>query len=97
MAGWTPQQVDVNVAGGQTTLSSTQLDRAAGRPAARAGSIAVRGVPSRGVTLDGVPVRAAKDGAFAAPAGTHELAVRTRQGRITRTSPCGRRRAPTSC
>ena len=83
MAGWTPQQVDINVAPGQTTLSSTKLDRAAGKLQG-AGSIAIHGVPAGTVYLDGMPVRAGKDGAFAASAGTHELAVHTPKGRLTR-------------
>jgi len=83
MAGWTPQQVDVTIAAGQTTLSSTKLDRADGRPRG-SGEICVRGVPATSVYLDGVPMRPGKDGSFAAPAGTHELAVHTRQGRMTR-------------
>src|SRR5579875_2974125 len=84
MAGWTPQQVDVAIVAGQTTLSSTKLDRTGGK-AAGSGTLAIRGVPVRAVYLDGVPVKPGKDGTFAASAGSHELAVRTPKGRMTRT------------
>ncbi len=84
MAGWTPQQVDVNIAAGQTTLSSTKLDVADGKLRG-AGSIGVHGVPARRVTLDGAAAHPAKDGTFPAAAGSHELAIHTSRGRITRT------------
>ncbi len=82
--GWNPRQLDVTVEGGQTTLSSTRLDRG-NQPAPRpTGSIAVRGVDLRGLRVDGVPVAASKDGTFPAPAGIHDVTVESPKGRFAR-------------
>jgi hypothetical protein len=84
MAGWTPMELDVSVAGGQTTMSSTRLDRAGPSVRPLPGSIGFHGTAPSAVVLDGLDVRPAKDGTIPAATGTHELVVRTPRGRITR-------------
>jgi len=82
--GWDPLQLDVSVVASQTTISSTKLDAARGAFRAGAGAIAVHGGTAGTVFIDGAkPVRA-KDGTFPVAAGTHELAMHTARGRITR-------------
>ncbi len=86
MAGWQGQQLDVSVVGGQTALSSARLDRLDGaKVRALPGSIALHGLVPGATRLDGAAVEPAKDGTIPAPAGTHQLVVRTPRGRITRT------------
>jgi hypothetical protein len=82
--GWRPLQLDVSIVSGQTTLSSTRLEfeRPGLRPAF--GSIAVHGVVATEAFVDGVSTARSKDGTYPASAGTHELAVRTPRGRISR-------------
>ena len=84
-AGWAAQQLDVSVVQGQMTLSSTRFQpaKSGGRPLP--GSIAFHGTAVDAAFIDGTPVTPGKDGTIVAPAGTHELAVRTSRGRITRT------------
>ncbi len=83
-AGWTPQQLDVSIVSAQTTLSSVRLPRAKAQLAAPPGSIALHGAQVEATYIDGVPVRPGKDGTFPAAAGTHEVAVRTAAGKVTR-------------
>jgi hypothetical protein len=82
--GWNPVQLEVSVVAAQTTLSSNKLE-----PVARGfrlpGTVAVHGLAPEAVFVDGVPAAPSKDGTYAVPAGTHELAFRTARGRITRT------------
>lgn len=82
--GWRPLQLDVTVVSGQTTISSTrlELERTGLRPAP--GSIAIHGIVPQETFVDGVATARAKDGSYPASAGTHELAVRTAGGRISR-------------
>lgn len=84
--GWRPLQLDVSVVAGQTTLSSMRLEQqqhSALRPPD--GSIAVHGVDAEAPAfLDGIAVTRSKDGTYPASAGTHDLAVRTPRGRISR-------------
>jgi hypothetical protein len=82
--GWRPLQLDVSVVAAQTTLSSMRLEqqRTALRPPL--GSIAVHGVAPMETFLDGVAIAPSKDGTYPASAGTHQLAVRTSRGRISR-------------
>lgn len=82
--GWDPQQLDVSVETAQTTLSSTKLEPAKGRFRPGMGSIALHGTPPGPVYVDGVKPAPSKDGTIPVTAGTHELAVRTSRGRITR-------------
>jgi hypothetical protein len=82
--GWDPLQLDVSVLGGQTTLSSTRLERVqSGSSHPLSGWIALHGVV-RAAYVDGQPAVPAKDGTIAVAAGTHELTTRTPRGRITR-------------
>ncbi|HEX3549649.1 MAG TPA: PEGA domain-containing protein [Candidatus Elarobacter sp.] len=81
--GWDPMQLDVSVIASQTTLSSTKLDPAKGDFRPGLGSIALHGTLGE-VFVDGVRPVPSKDGTFPVRAGTHELAVRTARGRITR-------------
>jgi hypothetical protein len=82
--GWRPLQLDVSIVAGQTTLSSMRLEqqRTASRPPQ--GSIAIHGAVLEQALLDGIAVERSKDGTYPASAGTHELAVRTARGRISR-------------
>jgi hypothetical protein len=86
MAGWQGQQLEVSVVAAQTALSSSRLERlAAGKTRSAPGSIALHGLVPGLTQLDGMPVRPAKDGTIPAATGTHQLAVRTPRGRISRT------------
>jgi hypothetical protein len=85
MAGWTPTELDVSVNGGQTTLSSTRLDRAGATVRPLPGSIGFHGTAPSSIVLDGVDVHPTKDGTVPAATGTHELTVRTPHGRVSRT------------
>lgn len=82
--GWTPRQVDVSVVAAQTTLSSSKLEQARAGTRTAPGTIVIHGIPADQTTLDGLPAVPSKEGTIAASAGTHELAVRTPRGRITR-------------
>jgi len=82
--GWRPLQLDVSIVAGQTALSSMRLEQERTTLRPPPGSIAVHGVVASQTFIDGVPAVMSKDGTFAASAGTHELAVRTSRGRITR-------------
>jgi hypothetical protein len=82
--GWRPLQLDVSIVAGQTALSSMRLEQERTGLRPPPGSISVHGVVATQTFIDGVPAAASKDGTFAASAGTHELAVRTSRGRITR-------------
>jgi len=82
--GWNPMQLDVSVVASQTTLSSTRLDPARGDFRGGAGSIAIHGSASGTLFVDGARPAAGKDGTIPLAAGTHELAVHTPHGRITR-------------
>ncbi|HTJ28224.1 MAG TPA: PEGA domain-containing protein [Candidatus Limnocylindria bacterium] len=84
MAGWTPMQLDVAVDGGQTTLSSTRLDRAGAGVRPLPGSIGFHGTAPSTIELDGVAVRPSKDGTIPASTGTHQLLVRTPRGAVSR-------------
>jgi PEGA domain len=84
MAGWTPMQLDVSVDGGQTTVSSTRLDRAGGGVRPLPGSIGFHGTAPSTIELDGVAVRPSKDGTIPASTGTHQLLVRTPRGTVSR-------------
>ena len=82
--GWDPLQLDVSVVAGQTTLSSTRLERAkTGGLHPLPGWIALHGTV-RAAYVDGFPAVPAKDGTIAVAAGTHELSARTPRGKITR-------------
>jgi len=82
--GWDPLQLDVSVVAGQTTLSSTRLERArTGGLQALPGWIAIHGTV-RTAYVDGLAAVPAKDGTITVAAGTHELTARTPRGRITR-------------
>jgi hypothetical protein len=83
-AGWSAQQLDVSIVATQTTLSSIRLAQAQGGPLGT-GWIALHGLPADEAYLDGRPAQPGKDGMIAATAGTHEIAVRTPRGRVTRT------------
>jgi hypothetical protein len=84
-AGWNPRQLDLTVSTGQTTLSSTRLERAVGsRVSAAAGTIAIRGARVRSVRIDGVSVKPEKDGTYAATTGTHQVVVATTRGAVSR-------------
>jgi PEGA domain len=83
-AGWAPQQLDVSIVMGQTTLSSVRLPRAKSELAAPPGSIALHGARVDAVFIDGAPAQPGKDGTYPAAAGTHEVAVRTPGGKTTR-------------
>jgi hypothetical protein len=82
--GWRPLQLDVSIVAGQTTLSSMRLEQQPAGLRPPFGSISVHGVVASQMFLDGVATAPAKDGTYPASAGTHELAVRTARGRITR-------------
>ncbi|MDB5026629.1 MAG: hypothetical protein JWO66_318 [Candidatus Eremiobacteraeota bacterium] len=82
--GWNPVQLDVSVVTSQTTLSSSKLDAAKAASRRPPGSIAIHGVVPGETFLDGFPVVPSKDGTIPVSAGTHELSVRTPQGRLTR-------------
>ena len=82
--GWRPLQLDVSIVAGQTTLSSMRLDRQPAGLRPPVGSISIHGVVAEATFLDGVAAVPSKDGTYPASAGTHELAVRTARGRITR-------------
>jgi hypothetical protein len=84
-SGWNPRQLDVSVEAGQTTLSSTRLERAPRvtvQPAP--GTIAIRGAEVRAVRIDGAQANRASDGSYTVASGTHELVVQTPRGRVTR-------------
>jgi hypothetical protein len=82
--GWDPLQLDVSVLTGQTTLSSTRLERAkSGGLHPLPGWIALHGTV-RAAFVDGFPAVPAKDGTIAVAAGTHELTARTPRGKVTR-------------
>jgi hypothetical protein len=82
--GWRPLQLDVSIIAGQTTLSSMRLEQERTGLRPPLGSIAVHGIVAIQTLLDGVATAPSKDGTYPASAGTHELAVRTARGRITR-------------
>lgn len=84
-AGWNSRQLDITIAAGQTTFSSTQLDERQGSVRPAPGTIVIHGLGVLATYVDGAPSPLAKDGSISVSAGTHELAVRTRRGRITRT------------
>jgi len=82
--GWNPLQLEVSVVAGQTTLSSTRLERAkTGGLHPLPGWIVLHGTV-RAAFLDGFPAVPANDGTIAVAAGTHELSARTPRGKITR-------------
>lgn len=84
-SGWNPRQLDVTIETGQTTLSSTRLERAREPNLHQpSGSIAFHGLRVLGVHIDGAPAKPAADGTYAAAAGTHLVAVETARGPITR-------------
>ena len=84
-AGWTSRQLDLTIAQGQTTTSSTRLDAARNGVPPPPGSIAIHGLGVVTTFVDGVALPPSKDGSIPASAGMHELVVRTqRGGRITR-------------
>jgi hypothetical protein len=82
--GWRPLQLDVSIIACQTTLSSMRLEQERTGLRPPLGSIAVHGIVAIQALLDGVVTAPSKDGTYPASAGTHELAVRTARGRITR-------------
>jgi hypothetical protein len=82
--GWRPLQLDVSIVAGQTTLSSMRLEQQRTTARSPEGSIAIHGVDPEQAFLDGIAVVRSKDGTYPATAGTHELAVRTPRGRISR-------------
>ena len=83
-AGWSPQQIDVSVVAGQTSFSSLKLLPAKGAVPASGGTIALHGAQIDAIRVDGVPVRPGKDDTIPVAAGTHEVAVRTGRGKVTR-------------
>ena len=85
-SGWNARQLDIAVETGQTTLSSTRLERARQtslRPPP--GSIAFHGLVVRGVKVDGVPAKPEADGTYDAASGTHLVTAETPKGPVTRT------------
>lgn len=83
-SGWTSRQLDVTIVPSRTTFSSIQLDMRQGSVRPLPGAIVVHGLGVQATSIDGAPVRPAKDGSIVVSAGTHELSVLTRAGRITR-------------
>jgi hypothetical protein len=81
-SGWTTEQLDVTIATGQTTLSSTRLRQTGPRPPG--GTIALHGEAPDEVRLDGQVVHPGKDGLYAATSGTHALVVKTDHAKMTR-------------
>ena len=85
-SGWNARQLDVTIESGQTTLSSTRLERARGTSVSPpAGTIAFHGLAVRGVRIDGAPSKPQPDGTYPAGAGTHLVAIQSPKGPITRT------------
>ena len=83
--GWNARQLAVSVEAGQTTISSTRLERVTGKGLQPPrGWIAVRGVLVRSVAIDGIVVPPGSDGTYAAGTGTHQLLIETGAGRSTR-------------
>lgn len=83
--GWSARQLDVSVETGQTTLSSTRLERAGGKgPQPPRGSIAIRGTLAKSVAIDGIVVSPGSDGTYSAGTGTHQVSIETPEGRATR-------------
>ena len=83
--GWQSQELDVNVIPGATAISSVPLAHVLHGNRGGNGFLAIRGVPVRDLTIDGEPVKADKDVAYAVSAGSHELVAHTAAGRMTRT------------
>ncbi|GAC1571989.1 MAG: hypothetical protein NVS3B7_02450 [Candidatus Elarobacter sp.] len=83
-AGWTSRQLDAAVEQGQTSFLSTRLTPAAGSARPLPGSILVHG-SVLATSVDGVAMAPSNDGSIPAPAGIHQLVVRTQRGRVTRT------------
>lgn len=90
--GWTPEDLAIAIAPGQTQTTSLVLVRD-GTAGDGTGSIAIRSMSRDGapadrveaVTIDGQPVSPAKDGSYAAPAGMHDVTITDAQGKQTRT------------
>ena len=90
--GWTPEDLAIAIAAGQTQTTSVVLVRD-GTAGEGTGSIAILSMTKDGapadrveaVTIDGQPVAPAKDGSYAAPAGTHDVTIAGAQGKQTRT------------
>ncbi|HEY4440546.1 MAG TPA: PEGA domain-containing protein [Candidatus Elarobacter sp.] len=83
-AGWSPQQLDVSIAAAQTTFSSVKLPPAKPGTPLAPGSIVLHGSDLQAVSVDGMPAKPGRDGSIPASAGSHQVAVRTSRGRMTR-------------
>lgn len=79
--GWTPQDVSATVAAGQTVTTAVVLRH---ESAVGPGTIAIHGLHPATISLDGVAAAVPRDGILTAPAGVHELAFATAQGKVTR-------------
>ncbi|MFN2459839.1 MAG: PEGA domain-containing protein [Candidatus Velthaea sp.] len=83
--GWRAQDLEVTVVAGTTALSSVQMARAASRGMRMAnGFIAIKGAPSKEVTVDGEALKADTTGAFAVSPGMHVVVVRVAKGKVSR-------------
>jgi hypothetical protein len=83
--GWMPDDETVAVAAAQTLTASVVLVRDGKTPESTGTIVIHAGGRIGAVAIDGQPAVASKDGAFAANAGTHEVAITSPQGKQTRT------------
>ena len=85
-AGWVVREVDVGVAGGSLSLSSTRLAPGPHAYAGdAAGKVVLRGMPpGSAFLLDGIAASVAAGQPMSMPAGRHQLTVVTPRGRTTR-------------
>jgi hypothetical protein len=84
--GWVSADIDVSVVAGTTALSSVVLTRTGSSPLRGApGSIVIKGLPTKSVSIDGAAGAPDRTGAYAVASGTHELVAITAAGKMTRT------------
>lgn len=84
LTGWTPQDLTAAVQPAQTATAAVVLSRGPGRPGG-AGTLVLLGSRSGSVSLDGEPLALGREGTVTVPAGSHELAFASSQGRTSRT------------
>lgn len=83
--GWGPQDLDIAVVAGGTAISSVQLQRGLARTARETGGfLAVKGVATRSLAIDGHAAKANGQGVYALASGTHVLVAETPGGKMTR-------------
>ena len=83
--GWTPEDLAVAIAPAQTQTTSVVLVRD-GKISVGSGTIVIHATERvAGVTVDGQPAKAGKDGTIAVRAGTHDVTITVAQGKETRT------------